>query len=276
MQAFDFAGKTALVIGAGQNIGREVVLEFARRGAKVAVADINADGAQRTAQDIREAGGEATGIAVDVTSEQSVADCVEAARAFLGRIDIHMNNAGLLHSGNPEDLPPSEWERIFNVNLFGAVRANALVMPEMIARGSGYIVNTASFAGLFPYAVNRVGYAASKAALISLSQNLALHLGPQGVRVSVLCPGPIMTSVMDSMKSFGTDVPMRGPGSALRLMGPAEVATILADGMEAGRILIPTHTEAFGKLESLGADPDGFVREKAAQFERGEFGLPGR
>jgi NAD(P)-dependent dehydrogenase (short-subunit alcohol dehydrogenase family) len=276
MSQFDFAGKNALVIGGGQNIGREVVLEFARRGARVAVADINAAGADETAAMIREAGGEATGIAVDVTSEESVAACVATARAFLGQIDVLMNNAGLLHSGNPEDLPPSEWERIFNVNLFGAVRANALVMPEMIARGSGYIVSTASFAGLFPYAINRIGYAASKCAVVSMSQNLALYLQPKGVHVSVLCPGPIMTSVMDSMKSFGENVPMVGPGSELRLMGPAEVATILADAMEAGKILIPTHEEAFGKLERLGADPDGYVRDKAADFASGDHGRPGR
>lgn len=276
MSTFDFAGKNALVIGSGQNIGQKIVLEFARRGAKIAVADINGDGANETAAMIREAGGQATGIAVDVTSEQSLADCIAAAEAFFGEIDVHMNNAGLLHSGWPQDFPPAEWERMFNVNLFGAVRANALVMPKMIARGSGYIVNTASFAGLYPYAVNRVPYAASKAALVSMSMNMAMHLEPLGVRVSVLCPGPTMTTSIAGMKTFGENVPMRGPGSDLEVKSQEEVAGILADAMEAGRVLIPTHSKGFETIVDYARDPDGFVRAMAEDYASGKTGLPGR
>ncbi len=203
---FTFEGKAVLIIGGGQNIGRAVALEFASRGARIAVADINQQGADETASLIIANGGEATGIACDVTSEQSIASTIAAAEDFLGPIDVHMNNAGILHSGNPEDFPPAEWERMFNINFFGAVRANAVILPKMIARGQGYIVNTASFAGLYPYATNRIPYAASKAALVSMSENLALYCEPLGIRVSCLCPGPTMTTSTVGMKPFSENV----------------------------------------------------------------------
>jgi NAD(P)-dependent dehydrogenase (short-subunit alcohol dehydrogenase family) len=273
---FSFENQNALVVGAGQNIGRAIALEFARRGARVAVADINKAGAEETAQLIVDAGGQATGVGCDVTSEESVARAIAEAEAFLGQIDIQMNNAGVLHSGNPEDLPLAEWERTFNVNLFGAVRANAIVMPKMIARGTGYIVNTASFAGLYPYAANRIPYAASKAALISMSENLAVYLMPLGVRVSCLCPGPTMTTSIIGMKPWSENVVMRGPGRDLDVRSQEHAATVLANGMSAGRIIIPTHEEGLETVRRHGEGPDAFVRAKIAEFASGDTGLPTR
>ena len=273
---FDFQGKGALIIGAGQNIGRQIALEFARRGARVAVADLNADGARETAGLITEAGGASVGIACDVGAEDSVRQAVAEAEAFLGPLDVLMNNAGILHSGNPQDFPIAEWERMFQVNVFGAVRANAVVLPGMIARGSGYIVNTASFAGLYPYATNRIPYAASKAALISMSENLAVYLEPLGIRVSCVCPGPTYTTSVNTMKIWSDKVVMRGPGSDLEVKSQEEVAGILADGMCAGRILIPTHPKGFETVREHAASPDDFVRKTASEFANGRSGLPGR
>ena len=93
-------------------------------------------------------------------------------------------------NGHPEDIPLAEWQRIMDLNYFAAVRGCQHFLPKFLARGSGHLVNTASFAGLYPYAASRVPYAASKAAIISMSQNLAVYLEPQGVRVSCLIPGP--------------------------------------------------------------------------------------
>lgn len=273
---FSFDKKNALIIGAGQNIGREIALEFARRGARVAVADINQTGADETAQLIKAAGGEAIGVVCNVTSEDSVRDAVNTAEQFLGCIDIHMNNAGIIHSGNPEDFPASEWERMFSVNFFGAVRANAVVLPKMLARGQGYIVNTASFAGLYPYATNRIPYAASKAALISMSENMALSLLPRGIRVSCLCPGPTMTTSTVGMKPWSENVIMRGPGNTLGVKSQEEVAKILADGMCAERIIIATHDEGYETVRRHGASPDDFIHSKIDEFAKGDSGLPGR
>ncbi len=273
---FSFKGKNAFIIGAGQNIGREIALEFARRGARVVIADINQAGADETAQLIKTAGGEAIGVVCNVTSEDSVRDAVHAAEQFLGNIDIHMNNAGIIHSGNPEDFPATEWERMFSVNFFGAVRANAVVLPKMLARGQGYIVNTASFAGLYPYATNRIPYAASKAALISMSENLAISLLPRGVRVSCLCPGPTMTTSIIGMKPWSENVEMRGPGNTLGVKSQEEVARILADGMCAERIIIPTHEEGYETVRRRGDSPDIFIQSKINEFANGNSGLPGR
>jgi NAD(P)-dependent dehydrogenase (short-subunit alcohol dehydrogenase family) len=271
-----FENKNALIIGAGRNIGRVIALEFARRGARVAAGDINKAGAEETAQSIIAAGGQATGIACDVMDEASVRDAVSEAERFLGAIDIHMNNAGIIHSGNPEDFPAAEWERMFSVNFFGAVRANALVLPKMLARGQGYIVNTASFAGLYPYATNRIPYAASKAALISMSENMAVSLLPRGIQVSCLCPGPTMTTSTVGMKPWSENVIMRGPGKHLSVKSQEEVAKILADGMCAGRVIIPTHEDGWEIVKRRGASPNDFIREKIAEFARGDSGLPGR
>jgi NAD(P)-dependent dehydrogenase (short-subunit alcohol dehydrogenase family) len=273
---FSFDGKNALVIGAGQNIGREIAIEFARRGARVAVADINKAGADETAALIVAAGGKAVGIACDVSSEESVTAAVDQAEAFLGALDVHMNNAGIIHSGNAEDFPPVEWERMFSINFFGAVRANAVVLPRMLSRGQGYIVNTASFAGLYPYATNRIPYAASKAALVSMSQNMAIQLLPLGVRVSCLCPGPTYTTSVQGMKPWSDNVIMRGPGSDLAVKSQDEVAKILADAMEQERILIPTHEKGWETMRDYAASPDDFIRTKADDFAQGRSGLPGR
>lgn len=273
---FNFDNKNALIIGAGQNIGREIAIEFAARGARVAVADIDKAGAGETAALIAEAGGKAIGVHCDVSSEASVATAVAEAEQFLGVIDVHMNNAGLIHGGNVEDFPPGEWERMFGVNFFGAVRANAVVLPKMIARGQGYIVNTASFAGLYPYATNRIPYAASKAALVSMSQNMAIQLAPLGIKISCLCPGPTMTTSMNSMKTFSENAPHRGPGNDLAVKSQVEVAKILADAMCEERILIPTHERGWDYMRGYGASPNDFILAKIADHVAGRTGLPGR
>jgi NAD(P)-dependent dehydrogenase (short-subunit alcohol dehydrogenase family) len=172
--------------------------------------------------------------------------------------------------------PVSEWERMFSVNFFGALRANAIVLPKMLARGQGYIVNTASFAGLYPYATNRIPYAASKAALVSMSETLAVYLHPKGIRVSCLCPGPTMTTSTVGMKPWSEGVIMRGPGNHLAVKSQDHAATVLADGMCAGRMLIPTHEEGWEIIRRRGSSPDIFIQEKIEAFARGDSGLPGR
>ncbi len=270
-----FAGKSALIIGAGQNIGRRIAQEWAARGARVAVADISRDGAEETAKILRQSGSEAVGLHCNVLDESSVAATIDAAEQALGPLDIHMNNAGILSGGNPEDIPLSEWQRMFDVNLFGMVRANNIVVPRMIARGSGHIVNTASFAGLYPFAASRIHYAASKAAIVSMSQNLALYLKQFGIRVSCLCPGPVMTTSPDAMKHFSENYVMRAPGSHLQVMSQQDTATVLSDAMETGRILVPTHQEAWATLREVAEGADAFVEKKHQEFLAGDPGRPG-
>jgi NAD(P)-dependent dehydrogenase (short-subunit alcohol dehydrogenase family) len=220
-------------------------------------------------------GGTGVALQCDVRSDASVLQTIDAAEARLGPLDILMNNAGILSGGNPEDLPLAEWQRMFDVNLFGMVRANNVIVPRMLERGCGHIVNTASFAGLYPFAASRIHYAASKAAIVSMSENLALHLMRFGIRVSCLCPGPVMTTSAQNMRQFSADCPMRAPGSHLLVKSQQETAVILSDAMEAGRIMIPTHEEVWTSLRDLAAGPDAFIAARHAEFLAGDLGRPG-
>jgi len=269
-----FEGNAALIYGAAKGIGRGVALEFARRGARVAIADIDEQGASETAAAIVAIGGRAVGVGCDVNSEVSVREAATGAELALGDIDIVMNNVGGIMNGNPEDVPLSEWERILSLNLLSVVRSNCVWLPKMLARGSGYIVNTGSFAGLYPFAASRMPYVAAKAGVIALSESMALYLHPRGIRVSCLCPGPVMTGVMDGMKTWSTNVVMRGPGSQLKIKTVEEVATILADGIRDGRVIIPTHDEVWETLRRHVADPDAFIQSKIEEFARGDDGRP--
>ena len=269
-----FDKKSALIYGAAKGIGRAVAFEFARRGAKVAVADIDKALADETAAGIIAQGGQAVALRCDVMSDLSVREAGIAAEISLGAIDIVMNNVGAIVNGNPEDIPLGEWERIVSLNLMSVVRSNAVFLPKMLARGKGYIVNTASFAGLYPFAASRMPYVAAKAAVVALSESMALYLHPQGIRVSCLCPGPVMTNVMDSMKNWSANAVLRGPGSQLDIKTVENVATTLADGMRDGRIIIPTHEEVWGTLREHWASPDAFIQKKIAEFAGGDDGRP--
>lgn len=269
-----FAGRTALIFGGAKGIGQCVSREWARRGARVAVADIDEAAALATAEEIKASGGMAVGIKADVLSEASIVEAVGAAEAAFGEIDLLMNNVGAILSGHPEDIPFAEWQRIMDLNYLATVRGVQAIMPRMIARGSGHIVNTASFAGFFPYAANRIPYAAAKAAVIALTQNLALYLQPKGLRVSCLIPGPVATGIMDTMTNWTEDCQMRGPGSELVLKLPEEVAVTLSDGMAEGRVLIPSDDTAWTILRRWADSPEGFLEDKMAEFARGDAGKP--
>lgn len=269
-----FAGRNALIYGGGNGIGRAVALEFARRGAQVAIADIDETAASETANLVRAEGSRAVACACDVTDTDNVRRAGDTAEAELGPIDIVVNNVGAIVMGHPEDLPLDEWQRLIDINLMGAVRGIDHFLPRMIARGSGHIVNTASFAGLYPYASTRLPYVTAKAGLVALSESLALHCLPRGVRVSCFCPGPVLTGIAGKMRTFTPDAEFRGPGSELAMKTAAEAATTLAEGMEAGRIVIPTDEQAWAAVRDHGADPDGFIHGKIAQFAAGDLGRP--
>lgn len=269
-----FAGANALLFGGAKGIGKAVALEWAKRGARLAVADIDEAAAKETAAEIEAAGGKAIGIAANVLKDESVQAAAEAAEAALGEIDIVMNNVGGMLNGHPEDIPIEEWHRIMEINYFAAVRGVKVFIPKFLARGKGHIVNTASFAGFYPFAASRIPYAASKAAVISMSQNLALYLEPQGVRVTCLMPGPVMTDVLATMTSWTEDCQMRGPGAELELMLPEDVAVVLSDAMRDGKVMIPSDPAAWNIVKTWAASPEEFIKGKIDEFAAGETGRP--
>lgn len=269
-----FADAHALILGGAKGIGQAIAREFSRRGARLSVGDIDLAAAEETAASIRVSGGEAQALSVDVLSTSSIADGVAQAEAGFGRIDMLLNNVGAILNGHPEDVPAEEWERIGELNYGAVVRGVRAVLPAMLARGSGHILNTASFAGMYPYAASRIPYGAAKAAVISLTQNLALYCEPKGIRVCCLVPGPVITGIGATMTSWTADAPMRGPGGHLPLLTAEVAAKRFADGIRDGRILIPSDEALWEILQSWAADPDAFIRAKIAAIARGDLGLP--
>ena len=116
---------------------------------------------------------------------------------------------------------------------------------------------------------------ASKAAIIAVSESLALYLHPKGVRVSCFCPGPVMTGIAGQMRNWTPDAPMRGPGRQYRLMSAEQAAAALADGMAAGRVIIPTDETVWEDIRAHAASPDAFIQAKIEAFASGDHGLPG-
>lgn len=269
-----FTGRSVLIFGGAKGIGRAIALEFARRGARVGVADIDVGESKRTAEDIVTAGGEAIGLECNVLSDASILSAADQVTEAIAAPDIVVNNVGAIISGNPEDIPIAEWERLLSLNLMSVVRSNAVFLPRFLARRSGYIVNTASFAGLYPYATNRMPYVAAKAAVIALSESLALYLHPQGIRISCLCPGPVATGIMEGIRSWTPDLPMRGCGSQFTLHTPDMVAKTLADAMVEGRVIIPSHPEVWDTIREHAASPDAFIAQSIARFAAGDNGAP--
>jgi NAD(P)-dependent dehydrogenase (short-subunit alcohol dehydrogenase family) len=271
---FSFKDQKAFIVGAAGDLGRCMALEYVRRGAgAVAIADLNEAGAKETAALIEKAGAKAIGLKCDVADRASLAATVKAAEEFLGAIDISTNAAGVALNGHLEDIPRSEWDRMFGINVFANADIIELVLPGMRMRGKGYIASMASVAGFHPFAYTRIPYAASKAAQISMMENLAIYLRPKGINVSVLCPGPTATGV--NVKTWSKDVPVVAPGRDYKLLTPQRTATVFCDGMEAERSLILAQEGvSLGHLRRFAASPESYIMERIGLLACGDTGRP--
>lgn len=189
------ASKGVLVTGAGRGIGRAIAVAFAEEGCKVACVSRTLEQVEETARIIRDRGGEALALGADVASEESVGELMNAAARRLGDIDILVNNAGILTVKSVEETSVEEWDRIMGVNARGPFLCAKAVLPGMIARGDGCIINIASMASLKPYA-GQGAYCASKHALLGFSKVLADEMREHGVRVTAICPGGVATDMV--------------------------------------------------------------------------------
>jgi 3-oxoacyl-[acyl-carrier protein] reductase len=189
--------KVAMVTGAGRGIGKAISLRFAEEGASLILCARTASQLQEVTDAIRSAGRPCLSAVVDIAKEDQVTRLVQDGLDRFGKIDILVNNAGISNPKPFLETSNADWDDAIDVNLKGVVICTRAVLPGMLQRGSGAIVNIASAAGLRGLP-GSPAYTASKAAVIGLSQSLAEEVGQKGVRVNVICPGPIKTELLDS------------------------------------------------------------------------------
>jgi NAD(P)-dependent dehydrogenase (short-subunit alcohol dehydrogenase family) len=191
------ANNIALITGGASGIGRATALLFAREGAAVVVADMNAQAGQAVAGEITKAGGRACFVSADVTQAADCRRVVERTLREFGKIDILFNNAGIIRRATVLDLSEEDWDRVMAVNVKSVFLLSREVIPHMQTAGGGSIINTASGWGLAGGAKAAV-YCASKGAVVLLTKAMAVDHGPQNIRVNCICPGDTDTGMLRS------------------------------------------------------------------------------
>ena len=182
--------RIALITGASRGIGRAIALRFAEEGAHVALVARNVADLEKTAREIEESGGHAIAVPADVTERGATERCVRLTEQGLGPIDILVNNAGVFLYGPFLESTPEQWDLVLSTNLTGAANFCRAVLPGMVARGRGRIVNVASIHGMRGEA-NLVSHSAAKFGVIGLTQSLAREFRSHNIAVNAVCPGAV-------------------------------------------------------------------------------------
>jgi NAD(P)-dependent dehydrogenase (short-subunit alcohol dehydrogenase family) len=243
--------KVIVITGGGSGIGRALCRRFAAEGARgVVVADVNGDNATAVASEI-----DGLAVATDVSVEADVVALVERATSTYGPIDLFCSNAGI-GVGRDLDTPDEDWDLIWRVNFMAHVYAARAVIPAMVARGEGYLLNTASAAGLLTN-LGAAPYSVTKHAVVALAEWIAITYGDRGIKVSCLCPQGVDTPMLrGALDQGGGQVVLRGGA----MKQPEEVADAVVEGLRAEQFLILPHPEVAEYFRRKAGDYDRWIR----------------
>ncbi|KRB79910.1 SDR family oxidoreductase [Noviherbaspirillum sp. Root189] len=240
--------KVAVVTGGGNGIGAAMARRFAAEGARaVVVADLDGAAAGRVASEI---GG--VGVAVNVAREQELVDLVERTVATHGRIDLFCSNAGV-SIGKGLDTSDADWEKAWSVNLMAHVYAARAVVPHMLERGEGYLLQTVSAAGLL--SISDASYAVTKHGAVAYAEWLSITYGDRGIKVSCFCPMGVRTNML-----LGSVSEVDQPALLAAAVEPEDAAEAIVQGIDAERFLILTHPEVLEFMRRKGADYDRWLK----------------
>jgi len=254
-------GKVCVVTGAASGIGEAVARAYVEAGAKgVVVADVNGEKLARVADEIG-----ALAVPTDVSRAADIQALVAAAEARFGSVDVFYSNAGISRPGM-EDASDADWDLSWRVHVLSHVFAARALLPGMLTRGSGYLLNTASAAGLLT-SMTSIPYGVTKSAGVSLAEHLAIQYGDRGIRVSVLCPQSVLTGMTSDRPSVA---------STDGVMMPAEVARVVIEAMEAERFMILSHDVVHDYEQRKVSNRDRWLAGMRRLRNRVYGGPPGR
>ena len=246
------AGKVVAVTGGAKGIGRALARRFAQEGARhVAVADLDDAGIQAVASELR-----GSAMRVDVSRESDVAAFIDATERNHGPIDLFCSNAGVPGPGGGPETSDRDWQATWEANVMAHVWAARALLPEMVARGEGYLLNTASAAGLLTQ-VSALPYSVTKHAAVALAEWIAINYGDAGIKVSCLCPQAVQTAMLDA----ALEEPIGA--AALRaggILSPEEVAETVVAGIRDERFLILPHPQVAQYMAYKASDPDAWLQ----------------
>ncbi|MBK8258593.1 MAG: SDR family NAD(P)-dependent oxidoreductase [Polyangiaceae bacterium] len=250
----------AVVTGGGSGIGRAFCLALAKRGARVLVADINAEAATQTAKDVRSAGGTAESLRCDVSKRDEMFALPDVMTKHFGGTDVIFNNAGVAVGGPVHEIPVDDWEWLMGINLWGVIYGTLAFLPHFRAQKSGHFVNVASAAGLI-CGPGLAPYNVAKAGVVALSESLSVEVAPDGIGVSVLCPTFIRTNIHTSSRSHGEGTREMGEKMMARAKKSAdEIAEITLRSVDRGELYIVPHSDGLWGWRLKRADPEGFYK----------------
>ncbi len=230
-----FKDKVAIVTGGASGIGQAICEELGRLGAFVVVTDINEVGALKAASAINEAGGQSEAMGLDVTDPKQVKRVITETADKHGRLDYMFNNAGIAIIGDARDMKDEQWRQIVDINLMGVIYGTSAAYALMVDQGFGHIVNIASHSGIVRYPIV-ASYSTTKHGVVGLSTSLRVEGADLGVKITVVCPGPVETSLWDVTTVLGART--QNIFSKLPMISAEKAAKIIMRGVSRNRAII--------------------------------------